>query len=124
MKLNTQKPAVPAAFAERIGRTLGRTWRGVLRLERNACAWLMAQGLPAGIAKALPLIFRLAVLGVVLYAAFWLAVLALSIAVAVWNARNGNCNWMREPEWMNGPAGFGYYTYDGYRIDPHVFDDD
>ncbi|MPN10034.1 hypothetical protein SDC9_157327 [bioreactor metagenome] len=28
-----------------------------------------------------------------------------------------------EPEWRNGPTGFGLYTYDGFRIDPHVEDD-
>jgi hypothetical protein len=124
MKPNTLKSTASPACAERIGRTLGRAWRSVLRLERNACAWLMAQGLPTGIARALPLILRLAVLGVVLYAAFWLAILVISMAVAVWNARNANCNWMREPEWREGFSGYGLYTYDDFRIDPYFYEDD
>jgi hypothetical protein len=90
MKPNTQKPAAsPAspAFAERIGRTLGRAWRSVLRRERSTCEWLMAQGLPAGIARALPLFLKLAVLALVLYGAFWMALLLVAATVAAWSAR-------------------------------------
>ena len=43
LKPNPLKPDTPPTFAERIGRMLGRAWRGVLRLERNACAWLTAR---------------------------------------------------------------------------------
>ena len=66
------KTIVQSSFAERTGRALGRTWWKFTRLERKACGWLAAQGLPPGVAKVLPLIFRLAVLGALLYATFWL----------------------------------------------------
>lgn len=116
------KTIAQASFAERAGRALGRAWRGFLRLERNARAWLTARGLPPGIAKALLLILRFAVLGAALYAAFWAAVVGIAIAVAVWNGRNADSYWIRqkkEPEWREGLAGYGLYTYDEFRIDPH-----
>ncbi len=67
---------------------------------------------------------KLAVLGLLLYVAFWLAMLLVFAVVAAWVARNLGPDETPEPEWRNGPAGFGLYTYDGYRIDPHVSDDD
>jgi hypothetical protein len=118
------KYTAPNSFAERAGRALGRAWRGFLRRERSARAWLTARGLPPGIAKALLLILRFAVLGAALYIAFWVAMLLLCVTVVVWNARNSNCNWMREPEWREGLEGYGLYTYDEFRIDPHFYDDD
>jgi hypothetical protein len=110
------------SFAERAGRALGRAWRGFLRRERSACGWLVSQGLPPGIAKALLLILRFAVLGAVLYAAFWVTVVGIAIAVVMWNGRNADSYWIRqkkEPEWREGLAGYGLYTYDEFRIDPH-----
>jgi hypothetical protein len=109
--------------AERFGNWLGRGWRGYVRRERQVSGWLAAQGVPCGAATVLLWIAKLAVLGVLFYAAFWLAVL---IVVAVVAARSAhNADWETpEPEWQNGPAGFGLYTHDGYRIDPHVSDDD
>ncbi|MDR2452471.1 MAG: DUF3742 family protein [Candidatus Accumulibacter sp.] len=123
MKPNTLKPVASSTFAERFGRMLGRAWRGVLRLERNAGEWLMAQGLPAGIAKVLPLTFRLAVLGVALYVAFWLTALLVFAVMAAEAARN--TDWETpEPERRNGLAGHGLYTHDGVRIDPYIYEDD
>ena len=120
------KTIAQASFAERAGRALGRAWRGFLRLERNARAWLTARGLPPGIAKALLLILRFAVLGAVLYAAFWVAVVGIAIAVAVWNGRNADPEWRiweeKEPEWRDGLEGVGLYQ-DEVRIDPYFYDD-
>lgn len=46
------------------------------------------------------------------------------VMVVAWMARNTDLGEeLPEPEWRNGPAGFGLYTYDGFRIDPHVEDD-
>ncbi|MFT3802313.1 MAG: DUF3742 family protein [Burkholderiaceae bacterium] len=119
------KATTHTTFAERTGRALGRMWKGALRQERKACGWLMARGLPAGAATALLWLVKLAVLGVLLYAAFWLALLLVFGVAAAWAARNAEPEpQFPEPEWRNGPAGYGLYTYDGYRIDPHVFDDD
>jgi hypothetical protein len=119
--MSTMKRTAPNSnsFAERAGRTLGRMWRGFLRRERSACGWLVSQGLPPGIARALLLMLRLAVLGVALYVAFWLAIAGICIAIAVWNGRNAEWYRMPEPEWREGLAGYGLYTYDEFRIDPH-----
>jgi hypothetical protein len=112
MKPNMQKPAASPAFAERIGRALGRAWRGVLRRERSAGEWLMAQGLPAGIARALPLFLKLAVLALVLYGAFWMALLLGFAFAGAWVARHTDWNEEQEPEWRIGVAGFGLYRGD------------
>jgi hypothetical protein len=115
MKPNSLKPSTSPTFAERIGRMLGRAWRGVLRREQNAGAWLMAQGLPPGIAKALPLLLKLAVLGVALYAAFWVVALLVFAIVAAEAARYNA--WQKQPEWRDGHEGIGLYTHDGICID-------
>ena len=47
------KPATHTTFAERTGRMLARLWSGFVRLDRKACGWLVAQGLPAGLAKTI-----------------------------------------------------------------------
>lgn len=82
------RTAAQTTFAERLGRTLGRAWRGCARLDRRAQGWLAAQGWAPGTAKAALLIIKLAVLGVLLYTAFWLTLLLTLVAFAAWTARN------------------------------------
>lgn len=110
--------------AECFGRWLGGLWRAYVGCERQATAWLVVQGLPAGGATALLWIVKLSVLGLLLNGAFWLAMLLVFAVVAASVARNVDTDETPEPEWRNGPAGFGLYSYDGHRIDPHVSDDD
>lgn len=110
--------------AERLGRRFGRGWRARARGERRISNWLVSKGVPAGGAVALLWVVKLVAFGVLLYAAFWLALLLVFAVVAAWMARNADLDDdPPEPEWRNGPAGFGLYTYDGFRIDPHVEDD-
>ena len=73
-----------SSTAERFGRWLGRGWRGYVRRERRAVAWLASVGVPSGAATALVWIVKLAVLGVLLYAAFWLALLLVFVTAAAW----------------------------------------
>src|SRR3546814_4570452 len=61
--------------AERVGRWLARGWRGYVRGERWLSGWLVAQGVSASVATILRWTFNLVALGVLLYAAFWLALL-------------------------------------------------
>src|SRR3546814_340342 len=110
--------------AERVGRWLARGWRGYVRGERWLSGWLVAQGVSASVATILRWTFNLVALGVLLYAAFWLALLLVFAIAAAWAANNADGNDESETEWRNGPAGFGLYTSDGFRIDPHVYDDD
>lgn len=82
------KLAAQTTFAERAGRTLGRMWRGFVRLDRKANGWLVAQGWAPGVARAALLVIKLVVLGVLFYAAFWLASLVVFAGAAAWAARN------------------------------------
>src|SRR5436190_782926 len=81
------KSAAQITFAERLGRTLGRMWRGCVRLDRKANGWLVAQGLPVGPAKTILWVVKLAVLVVLFYAVSWLAVLVGLVVVVAWIAR-------------------------------------
>ncbi|MGK8792234.1 DUF3742 family protein [Pseudomonas aeruginosa] len=120
------KTAAQTTFAERLGRTLGRAWRGCARLDRRAQGWLLAQGWAPGIAKAALLAVKLAAIGVLLYTAFWLALLLAFALVGAWVVRNDDGSYDEEhkPEWRYGPAGYGLYTHDDHRIDPHDPEDE
>lgn len=104
--------------AERLGRAFGRGWRAYARRERRASNWLVSKGMPRAGATALVWVAKLAVLGVLLYVAFWLALLLVAL---VFVARgHDTVEWEPpEPEWRHGHAGFGLYTHDEYRIDSH-----
>lgn len=120
------KTAAQTTFAERLGRTLGRAWRGCARLDRRAQGWLLARGWAPGIGKAALLAVKLAAIGVLLYTAFWLALLLAFALVGAWVVRNDDGSYDEEhkPEWRYGPAGYGLYTHDDYRIDPHDPEDE
>lgn len=82
--------------AERLGRWLGQSWRGAMRRERQTAGWLVAQGVPATGATALLWIVKLAVLGALLYVAFWIALLLVFVVAAAWTA--GQTSTDREDE--------------------------
>jgi len=110
--------------AERFGRWLGRGWRGYVRGEQRVLAWLVAKGVPMAVAAVLVWAVKLAILGGLLYVAFWVALLILFTMVAGWAAKNPDQDnedypWAQEDELRYGEAGFGIYTADGHRIDPH-----
>lgn len=71
---------------ERVGRWLARGWRGYVRGERWLSGWLVAQGVSASVATILQWTINLVALGVLLYAAFWLALLLVFAVVAAWTA--------------------------------------
>jgi hypothetical protein len=111
--------------AERFGRGLARMWRSYIRRERRVANWLVEKRLPAKGAIALLWIVKLAVFVVLLYTTLWLVLLFALVVIAAWLARHPEReNDYPEPEWRNGNAGYGLYTYDGHRIDPHVHDDE
>ena len=116
------KPSPQTSFAERLGQMLGRMWRACLRQERKGNGWLVAQGLPVGVAKAVLLVIKLVALGALLYVAFWLALLLVFAAVVAWVA-GGKSSDEDEPEWRMGLSGYGLYRGDT-RIDPGSPDDD
>ncbi|WP_240472559.1 DUF3742 family protein [Pectobacterium brasiliense] len=112
------------SIAERFGRWLGRGWGGYVRCEQQISCWFVDQGMPVRVAFALLWIAKLTLLGLLLYTAFWLALLLIFVVAAALMANSaGISDEPPKPEWRNGPAGFGLYTYDGFRIDPHIDDD-
>lgn len=72
--------------AERLGRWLGHGWRGYLRREQVAASWVMARGMSKRAATGVLWIVKIAVIGVLLYSAFWLALLLVFVVVAGWAA--------------------------------------
>jgi len=108
--------------AERFGRWLGRGWRGYVRGERQVSAWLVSRGIPVAVAITLMRAVKLAVLGMLLYMAFWIALLVVFAVVAAWTARNADCD-EPEPEWRNDLAGYGLYQ-GNVRIDVGNPDED
>lgn len=113
------KTTAQTTFAERVGRSLGRLWRGGVRLERKARGWLVAQGLAPGVAKTALLVAELVALGLLLYAAFWLALLVAFSVAAAWVARNSGHEETSE-EWAIGDQA-EYKRNPGY--DPILYND-
>lgn len=108
----------------RLGRGAGRAWRGYLRREQRVAGWLVTRGVPAGAATAVLWIVKLALLGVLLYSAFWLALLLAFAVAAAWLVQHDDTDQEEpQPEWREGPNGFGLYDKSDWRIDPHVTDD-
>lgn len=87
---------------------------------------MRAQGLAPGAARAVSLVVKLAALAVLLYSAFWLALLLAFALAGAWLIRNddGSYDEEQQTEWRHGPAGFGLYTSNDLRVDPHDPDDD
>jgi len=112
------KTVAQITFAERLGRTLGRAWRGCVRLDRRATGWLIEQGWAPRFAKATLLIIELAAFGILLYKAFWLALVFVFAVGAAWGTRNAD--WddaVNKPEWREGHGGFGLYDKNEWRHD-------
>lgn len=116
------KPSAQTSFAEHLGQALGRMWWAYMRQERKANSWLVAQGLPAGVARAKLLAIKLVALGVLLYVAFWLALSLVFALVAAFVAARKSSD-EDEPEWRMGFSGYGLYRGDT-RIDPGNPDED
>ena len=94
---HNRAPLAPKAYAE--------LPLGAIRAQ----GWLLAQGWAPGIAKAALLAVKLAAIGVLLYTAFWLALLLAFALVGAWVVRNDDGSYDEEhkPEWRYGPAGYG-----------------
>lgn len=109
-----------AGRSERLGRWLARAWKALLRQEIRFTRWLVGQGLPAFLATGLLWLLKLALVVVVGYAVFWLAVILAIAFVAV--RILGHADLDAEPdsnEWRHGLQGFGLYNHNGDRIIPY-----
>lgn len=113
-------------ITQRAGEWLGRACRRLRQQERRLVTWLSSKGWNVRAATFLLRATALVVLAGLLGAVAWLVLLVLLVLGATYLAREADweTNDEQQPKWQNGSAGYGLYTYDGYRIDPHVFDDD
>jgi fatty acid desaturase len=104
--------------AFRLGWEAGHALRRIASLDRKACRWLAARGLPVGTAKIVLWAIKLAVLAFLLYVAFWGALLLTFFLVVAWVGRNSS-DWQDEnkPEWREGHSGFGLYDKNEWRHD-------
>lgn len=83
------KPSAQTSSAERLGQASGRIWRGYRRQERKVSSWLVEHGVSAGGVAALLWMVKLVLLGVLLYVAFWLALLLVFAIIAAWALQRG-----------------------------------
>ena len=84
------KTATQTTLAERLGRTLGQAWRVYVRLDQRAQGGLVVRGWTSGTAKAVLTIIKLALLGLLFYTAFWLALLIMCTLATAWIAKQGD----------------------------------
>lgn len=113
------KETAHATTAERTGRWFGRVWKGCVQQETRAVQWLVGKGLSVSVARSLLWIVKLVVFAVLLYVAFWLALLLLFGIAAAWVARDSASDWENEnkAEWREGHTGFGLYDKSEWRRD-------
>lgn len=106
--------------AERLGRTLGRGWRAYVRGERLASSWLLSKGVPQAGASVFVWAIKLVVLGLLFYVAFWMTLLLVGLLLVSRGFRRSSDDFSKpRDELRHGEAGFGLYSPDGYRLDPH-----
>jgi hypothetical protein len=117
MKPNILKPATPPTFAERLGRRLAWAWQAAARLDRQTRAALVARGMNAALAGGLVWAVRIALLALVLYGVFWVAVLLITVFAAVQSVRrSAEIFPLEKGQWRDDSEGYGYYE-NGVRTD-------
>lgn len=71
----------------RLGRSARRALHGYSRTEKQMASWLASNGLPAAFALGVIWAIRLAIVGMLLYAAFWVALVVAVGLGAAWYAQ-------------------------------------
>jgi hypothetical protein len=117
------KTPTHTTFAEGTGQTLGHAYTAYKRHERRVAQWMVERGLAAGTSNIVMWGVKLLALGVLLYVAFWLTLVALFVLAAAWLARTEDDTADDTPQWRNGLSGYGLYRGD-VRIDPGTTDDE
>ena len=87
-----------ATTADCVGKWLGRAWRGLARQEARATHWMMCHGMPQLAAASILWIVKLALLAVLLYAAFWIAVVLGIVLIAATVAQHADQE--EQPHWL------------------------
>lgn len=84
--------------AEHVGKRLGRAWRGFVRQEMRVTRWMIGHGVPRLIAASILWTVKLAVLAILLYAAFWMAVIFAIVLIAAAGAQRRSED--ERPKWL------------------------
>jgi hypothetical protein len=94
------KTTAHTTVAERIGRGLGRIWLAIQRQEARVVQHLGRQGLSRGVATPILWAVKLLVLGIFLYVAFWMTLVAVFVLAAAWLARHADHSviWVTAPD--------------------------
>lgn len=109
--------------AEQAGRWIGRVWRHLGRQEARLNCWMVDNGVPLHVARGLLCVVKPALVGVMLYAAFWIVLLMVAV-VALLAASQGRFWNDGKGQWRDGLDGYGRYK-DGVRTDSNrLFEDD
>lgn len=109
--------------AGRVGRWVGRAWRGFTRRETRTIHWLAAQGIPGRVGRILVLGLKITIFVVLLYFVFWLALLLVFVVAGAWLMLNSDFDNEKQPELRDGHSGVGWYNKDDLRIDMSDPDD-
>ncbi|WBG63364.1 DUF3742 family protein [Pseudomonas citronellolis] len=103
--------------AERFGCWLAKQYRRLAHQELRLTHWAIRRGVPSPIARALPWLAKLIVLGLLLYVAFWLALLFGFAFAGAWVVKaESRMTPEQRGEWRDGQDGHGFYR-DGHRVD-------
>ncbi|WP_342745765.1 DUF3742 family protein [Pseudomonas abyssi] len=106
--------------AEHFGQSLGRGWRSYRRTELRLTDWFVSKGIPAAVAMALLWAVKLGVLALLLYVAFWFVLLVGCLLLLARGVGESGDDVSAQHEGLRyGDAGFGFYSSDGHRLDPH-----
>ncbi len=125
--MSTTKKAGGVAY--HLGHRVGRVWRGLASREQRAVAWLVDHGWAPGLARTLPWAIKLLVVGTLIYAAFWLAlVLVFAVfagCIAEHSIDQDESDLLgRKSEELDHREGLFYHPYN-YNDDPDPrFEDD
>ena len=106
------------SWAQRAGHGAGRAWRWYVQREQQLIGTLTAQGMSVHVARTALWVIKLAVLGLLLYLAFWLTLLLAFAVVVAWIATNSDLTDEGESaEWREGHSGYGLYDKNEWRRD-------
>ena len=112
-------------YAQRAAHWVGHVWQKLLRGEKQLAARLVQNGVPVGVSRFAIWVIRFAALAAILSVSFVFVLLIATLALIARALANADPSIDRDqPEWRNGVSGFGLYNQEGYRIDPHNFDNE
>ncbi|MCC4607751.1 DUF3742 family protein [Xanthomonas campestris pv. zinniae] len=114
MSTSFSKPTL----SRRAGRAVARVWRWLLFRNQRLKRWMVAAGMPSGVARVAGTVSLLIVVGMLFYVAFWVGIAVITtMTVICFVGCIGALDTTEEARWRDGVAGYGLYRGE-IRIDP------